>query len=84
MLASTISGAESFSDGVEEGDFDDGGWREAGEVIKEDNAEDAGSCGYKDAGSSIATCWNSSSREIPVFDGVSVLASSTDSNGSTV
>lgn len=84
MLASTISGVKSFSGGVEEGHFNDGGWREAGEGIEEDDAEDAGSCGYKDAGSSIATCRNSSSREMHVFDGASVLASSTDSDESTV
>lgn len=88
-LASTISGARSFSDGVAGGHFGDGGGREAGEGMEEDNdAGDAGNCGYKDAGSSIANFWRSSSKEMLVFDGVAVLAapivSDASSNDSTV
>ena len=49
----------------------------------DDAAGDAGSCGYKDAGSSIAILWRSTSKEMPVFDGVSMLASSSDSDGSS-
>lgn len=68
-----------------EGDFDDGGGREAGEGMEEedDDAEDAGSCGYKDARSSIATFRKSSSKETMVFDGASILAASIDSDASS-
>lgn len=77
-LASTIAG------GVAEGDSDDGGGCEAGEGMGEyDDAEDAGSCGYNDAGSSIVIFWNSSVREMDVFDRASVLASSIDSDASS-
>ena len=88
-LASTISGAGAFSDGVAEGGFDDGGGREGGEGMEEeeeddnDGAEDAGSCGVKDASSSIAICWKSSSREVREIDGASALASSIDSDASS-
>lgn len=89
-LASTISGAEVLSEAVAEGDFDAAGGREGGEGEEEmekddvdDGAEDAGSCGYKDAGSSIATFRKSSSRVLHVFDGASVLASSIDADASS-
>ena len=49
----------------------------------DDDAGDAGSCGYKDAGSSIAILWRSTSKEMLVFDGASMLASSSDSGGSS-
>ena len=88
-LASTISRAGAFSGGVAEGGFDDGGGREGGEGKEEekededDGAEDAGSCGVKDASSSIAICWKSSSREVREIDGASALASSIDSDASS-
>lgn len=80
-LASTISGASSSFDGM---DFDDGGGRESREAMEEeDDTEDAGSCGYNDAGSSIATFWKSSSRKKNVFEAASVLPSSIDSDASS-
>lgn len=83
-LAWTISGAISFSDEVVEGDFDDDGGRDAGEGVEEvDDAEDSGNCGYKDAGSPIASFSKSSSREMHAFDEGSVLASSIDSDASS-
>ena len=83
-LASTISGASSSFDGMAERDFDDGGGRESREGMEEeDDTEDAGSCGYNDAGSSIATFWKSSSRKKNVFEAASVLPSSIDSDASS-
>ena len=83
-LASAISGARSISDALAEVDFDDDGGREIGEgTEKEDDGEVAGSCGYKDAGSSIASFWRSSSRELHGFDAAFILASSTDSDASS-
>ena len=89
VISGAISGAKSISDALAEVDIDDDGGREIGEgTDKEDDGEDAGSCGYKDAGSSIASFWISSSREMHGFDVAFIMASSTDSddssNGSTV
>ena len=78
-LALTISGA------VAVGGSDDGGGREGGEGMGEDDddAEDGGSCGYKGAGSSIAILWKSSAREMQAFDRASVVVSSIGSDASS-
>lgn len=76
-LAAMISGA------VAAGVAEDGGGREGGEGAGEDDVGDAGSCGYKDAGSEIDTLWKASARETYAFDRASVLFSSIDSGASS-
>ena len=84
VLAWTISRAMSFVGELAGGDVDDDGRCEAGGRAEDvDDAEDAGSCGYRDAGSPIASFWKSSSREMRALDRGSVLASSTDSDASS-
>lgn len=92
-MAWSTSGAESGLGRWMDGGFDGRGaeGREIGEKVEElddgddadDDAGDVGSCGYNDAGSSIARFWKSSSRELDVFDGPSVLASPMNSAGSS-
>ncbi len=61
-------GAKSISDALGEVDIDDDGGGEIREGTEKNNGEDAGSCGYKDASSSIASFWSSSSRGMRGFD----------------
>lgn len=49
----------------------------------EDDAEDTGSCGCKDAGSSIVIFWKSSSRDMRIIFEASVQASSINSDASS-
>lgn len=78
-LALMISGAVGVG-------VSDGGGREGGGGVGGDDVGDvgeAGSCGYKDAGSSIDIFWKSSVREMHAFDRASVVASSVDSDASS-
>lgn len=87
-LASRISGARcSFEGGLGDGgarDAEDG--LEDGEEEEDDDDDngDTGSSGYKDARSSIAIFWKSSSRDVRVLERVPVMASSIGSNASSV
>ena len=90
-LASRISGARCSFDKMFDGDLGDGGGRgggdsveDGGEEEEDDDSGDGGSSGYKDARSSIAIVWKSSSRDVRVLEGVPVMASSIGSNASSV
>ena len=95
-LASRISGARCSFDKMFDGDLGDGGGRGGGDSVEDggeeedddddddDDSGDGGSSGYKDARSSIAIVWKSSSRDVRVLEGVPVMASSIGSNASSV